>query len=317
MRRKSIFILFVLLLPILGALHAQSNELAATLEVLSSGVEVQRVNTGNWIEVKLEAIVGVGDTIRTDKSGKARITFFSDGVDTELQENTQYRITRFEGQDSSFHIGAEVVVGQTLQRIGRILDSNSSYDITTPSMALAARGTEFVIRVTDSGRAATLVSKGIVNADAENVSADVPPGYGIRRDAGKPLSEVVQATTFDQLDAALDGCAASIKVDGDFSINVRQGADLSFPLIGTIAPTVIDRFFGKAVPNWYRIPFRGGFGWIQSATTKIADGCPGLRSFTDQYGPEDMSLYQSLGNPIEPTDLQQAPAPTPESTPSS
>lgn len=317
MQRKTIVILFILLLPILGTLHAQSNELAATLEVLSAGVEVQRVNTTNWLEVKIEAIVGVGDTIRTDKTGKARITFFSDGVDTELQENTEYRITRFEGQDTSFNIGAEVVVGQTVQRIERILDSNSSYDITTPSMALAARGTEFVIRVTDSGRAATLVTKGVIKADAEAATADVPPGYGIRRDEGKPLSEVVQATTFDQLDAALDGCTATVKVDGDFSLNVRQGADLSFPLVGTIAPTVIDRFFGKTATNWYRIPFRGGYGWVESTTAKIGDGCAGLRTFTDKYGPEDMSLYQSLGNPIEPGELQQAPAPTAESTPSS
>ncbi len=317
MRRKSVFILFILLLPILGTLHAQSDELAATLEVLSAGVEVQRVNTGNWIEVKIEAIVGVGDTIRTDKTGKARITFFSDGVDTVLKENTEYRITRFEGQDTSFNIGAEIVVGQTVQRIGRILDSNSSYDITTPSMALAARGTEFVIRVSDTGRAATLVSKGVVKADAEAVTADVPPGYGIRRDEGQPLSEVVQATTFDQLDSALDGCNATVKVDGDFSLNVRQGADLSFPLVGTIAPTVIDRFFGKATTNWYRIPFRGGYGWVESITAKVAVDCSGLRSFADKYGPEDLSLYQSLGNPIEPSDLQQALAPTPESTPSS
>jgi len=317
MRRKSIVILVIVLLSALGTLYAQSNELAATLEVLSAGVEVQRVNTSNWIEVKIEAIVGVGDTIRTDKTGKARITFFSDGVDTELQENTEYRITRFDGQDTSFNIGAEVVVGQTVQRIGRILDNNSSYDITTPSMALAARGTEFVIRVTDTGRAATLVTKGVVKADAESATADVPPGYGIRGDKGKPLSEVVQATTFDQLDSALDGCTASIKVDGDFSLNIRQGADLSFPIVGTIAPTVIDRFFGKAAPNWYRVPFRGGYGWVESASAKVIDGCAGLRLFTEKYGPEDMSLYQSLGNPIEPSDLQQAPAPTPESTPSS
>ncbi|MBA3868454.1 MAG: FecR domain-containing protein [Anaerolineae bacterium] len=317
MRQKSIFILFILLLPILGIIHAQSDELAATLEVLSSGVEVQRVNTTNWIAVKLEAIVGVGDTIRTDKTGKARITFFSDGVDTELEENTEYRITRFEGKDASFNIGAEVVVGQTLQRIGRVLDSNSSYDITTPSMALAARGTEFTIRVNDAGRAATLVSKGVVKADAESATANVPPGYGIRRDAGKPLSEVVQATTFDQLDAALDGCSASVKVDGDFSLNVRQGADLTFPMVGTIAPNIIDRFFGKTTTNWYRIPFRGGYGWVESASAKLVDGCSGLRQFADKYGPEDVKLYQSLGNPIQPSDLQQAPESTPESTPSS
>jgi hypothetical protein len=318
MRRKTIFVLLALLLPLISTTHAQSNELAATLEVLNAGVEVQRVNTTNWIEVKLEAIVGVGDSIRTDKTGKARITFFSDGVDTQLEPNTEYRITRFEGQDTSFNIGAEVVVGQTVQRIGRILDGNSSYDITTPSMALAARGTEFTIRVNDSGRAATLVTKGVVKADAESASADVPPGYGIRRDKGSPLSEVVQATTFDQLDSALDGCTATIAVDGDFSLNIRQGADLSFPLVGTVAPSTIDRFFGKtATTNWYRVEFRGGYGWVESNTAKIEGTCAGLRLFTDKYGPENLSLYQSLGNPIQPGDLQQGVAPTPESTPSS
>lgn len=314
--RKSLLILVVVLLPVFGTLRAQNTELAATLEVLAAGVEVQRVNTSNWIVVKLEAIVGVGDTIRTDKTGKARITFFSDGVDTDLEPNTEYRITRFEGQDASFHIGAEVVVGQTIQRIGRLLDSNSSYDITTPSMALAARGTEFIIRVTDTGRAATLVSKGVVNANADSATADVPPGYGIRRDEGQALSEVVQAATFDQLDSALDGCTASVSIDGDVSINVRQGANLSFPMIGTIAPTAIDRFFGKSTTTgWYRIPFRGGYGWISSTSVKVEDTCAGLRQFADGYGPEDKSLYQSLGNPIEQDELQTGPAA--ESTPSS
>ncbi|MCC6894005.1 MAG: FecR domain-containing protein [Anaerolineae bacterium] len=318
MRLRLLLVTLCLLLSIFGSVHAQSDELAATLEVLTAGVEVKRVNTNNWIAVNLEAIVGVGDTIRTDGTGKARITFFADGVDTDIEPGTEYRITRFEGTDSSFHIAAEVVVGQTLQRIGRLLDSNSSYDITTPSMALAARGTEFVIRVSDSGRAATLVSQGVVNADAEAAAADVPPGFGIRRDPGQPLSEVVEATTFDQLDSALDGCPASISVQGDFSLNVRIGADRSFPLVGTIAPDMIERFFGQTVSaNWYRIPFRGGYGWVETDSANVDSACSGLRQFTDQFGPENIELYTSLGNPIEPTDLDVVTTPTPESTPAS
>lgn len=318
MRLRVILIIMLLLLPILSTVQAQSDELAASLEVLSAGVEVRRVNTSNWITVNLEAIVGVGDTIRTDATGKARITFFADGVDTDIEPSTEYRITRFEGTDASFNIGAEVVVGQTLQRIGRLLDSNSSYDITTPSMALAARGTEFIIRVGDSGRAATLVTQGVVNADADNATADVPPGFGIRRDPGQALSEVVEATNFDQLDAALDGCVASIQVEGDFSINVRLGADRTFPLVGTVPPDTIDRFFGKtSASNWYRIAFRGGYGWIESSTATLNNSCAGLRQFTDQFGPEDANLYESLGNPIEPADLQQTLIPTAESTPDS
>lgn len=285
------------------------NELAATLEVLVAGVEVQRVNTVNWIAVNVEAIVGVGDLIRTDATGHARVTFFADGVDTELLPNTTYGIQQFAGDDTQFTIQAEVLVGQTIQRLERLLNAGSSYDITTPTMTLAARGTEFAIRVEEEGRAAMLVTEGIVNAANEGDAASVPPGFGIR--AEENLSDVVAATTFDELDAALDGCTAALSTDDDVSLNVRVGAGTEFPRVGTIDASEITLFMGaSASGDWYRIGYRGGFGWILSSTAEIIGQCAGLRIFPDNYGPEDPTLYESIGDPVEMNDL-----PVPEITP--
>lgn len=303
---------FIWLVFCLGIAQAQG-ELAATLEVLAGGVSVQRVNTSDFIPINLEAIVGVGDTIRTDATGRARITFFADGTDTELLPNTEYRILKFEGDTSRFSLQAEVLIGQTQQRLARLLDAQSSYEIRTPRISLVARGTAFAIRVEATQRSAMLVSEGLVAANVEAENAEVGFGFGIRSE-GEQLSDVVRATNFEELDAALDGCSATLSTPDDTSVNVRQGAGRDYPRIGTLNPSDITRFFGiSEAGTWYRVEFRGGFGWVLSSTARIEEACVGLRRFADNYGPEDPSLYTSLGDNIRPEDLQ-APAPSAEST---
>lgn len=314
--RKLFWLLCIFLLAFVtpGFIHAQ-RELAATLEVLSEGVEVQRVNTVNWISVKIEAIVGVGDVIRTNSTGRARITFFADGVDTDIEPDTEYRITSFEGRDEAFRIEAEVIVGQTAQRLNRLLDANSSYSITTPGMVLAARGTQFAIRVEPGGRSAMLVTEGGVSAEAQAATAPVDQGFGVRAASGS-LSDVVPATSFETLDSALDGCTGVVDVTDDVSIIVRVGASLDFPRVGTIDPQDTTLIMGTtASGDWYRIPFRGGYGWILPANLNINPDCAGLRPFPDNYGPEDIDRYTSVGNPIEIDEIRQQLEATPEADP--
>jgi hypothetical protein len=293
-------------------------ELAATLEVLSPTVEVRRVNTVNWITVNVEAIVGVGDLIRTDETGRARITFFADGVDTELLPDTEYRIDRFEGEGDSFTLSASVLLGQSLQRIERLLDANSSYDIETPGMELTVRGTQFQVRVETGGRSAALVYDGTASASQQANTAEVPMGYGIRAAADGPLSDVVVASTFEELDAALDGCSVEVRTQDDVRLNVRIGPSLALPRAGTVAGAEIPKFMGVSESgNWYRIEFRGAFGWVLATDVTLDPGCAGLRVFPDTYQ-EDPTLYEELGDIISLDDLLvQSPTPTAEPTPES
>ncbi len=310
---KKVFLLLIgltALLQVAGA-HAQS-ELAATLEVLSAGVTVQRVNTSNPIHVTVEAIVGVGDVIRTDDTGHARITFFADGTDTELLPNTEYRIDSFTGNQTEFRISVSVLIGQTRQRLNRLLDANSDYTINTPAMALAARGTEFDIRIEDNQRSSLLVRDGLVNASHDSTLSDVAPNYGIRSDLETGLSDVVFASTFAELDAALDGCVAVINSFEDTRINVRVGPNITLPRVGTISADEIGLFMGtSASGQWYRINFRDGYGWILSSAPNINGQCAGLRVFADNHV-EDIEQYSAIGDAIEIDSNWSATIPTAE-----
>lgn len=260
---------------------AQS-EFAATLEVLSSGVEVQRTNTDTFIAVEIEGIVGVGDTIRTDETGEARITFFADGTDVTLDPNTDYRIVEFQGDDDDFQLTVEVLAGEATHRLNRALGARSSYDVETPGMTLAARGTIFAIRVEDTGRSGMLVFEGAVEASADGSEADVPQAFGVRSETDSDLSDVVPASTFDELDSALDGCDVVVTTIDDVSINVRVAPSLDAEQIGTVLASDIDTFVGVSESTiWYRIVYEDRFGWIISSSAEIAGDCSGLRTFSD------------------------------------
>jgi hypothetical protein len=309
------WVIFLFILCLALSVSAQE-ELAATMEVLSSGVEVKRVNTANWIPVKVEAIVGVGDEIRTDATGRARITFFADGVETDVQPNSSLVIQTFTGNTETYQIEVDVLLGQTLQRLQRTLNAESSYNINTPGMTLGARGTEFAVRVEEDGRSAMLVSEGSVNADASESEADVPPGFGVRAEEDASLSDVVEADTFEELDAALDGCAATVTTSDDVRLNVRVAPSKDSPRVGTLDAAEITQINARAASvGWYRVAFRGGFGWILASSTVVDKTCAGLRLFPDSQV-EDASLYEFIGDPIE-LELTPAPEATPETGSSS
>lgn len=297
--RKLIYGVCMFLLLAVSSIGSAQSDFAATLEVLNPGVEVLRVNTRNPIRVSVEAIVGVGDLIQTDSTGRVRITFFADGTDVILEPNTQYRIVEFRGDDTDFRLLVEVVIGQTLHRLSRSLGSNSSYDVRTPGMTLAARGTTFTVRVRDDGRSAMLVNEGVMTASADESSAQVPAEFGVRADQESGLSDVVRATTFEALDSALDGCAASVTTPDDVRLNVRLGPSRDLPRVGSLAAEEIDRFFGVSeTGGWYRVAYRGNFGWVLSSNAKIEDTCAGLRVFANEHR-EDPDLYEALSDPLE------------------
>lgn len=281
MIKRHVFMALGLLITLLlSFVVTAQNEFAATLEVLNAGVEVQRVNTANFISVSVEAIVGVGDTIRTDETGSARVTFFADGTDVTLDPNTEYRIVEFQGDEEDFQLTVEVLVGQTTHRLNRVLGANSSYDVETPGMTLAAQGTVFEIRVEDSGRSGMLVSEGMVDAETDDGSADVPSEFGIRSAVDEPLSDVVRASSFEELDSALDGCSVSVTTVDDVSINVRVAPSLEQERIGIISASDIDTFYGVSeTGQWYRIMFEDDFGWILSSSASVDSSCAGLRVF--------------------------------------
>lgn len=282
--------------PALPRAAAQPADLAALLEVLASGVEVQRVDTANYVPVQVESVVGAGDYIRTDATGRARITFFRDGTSVELEPGTAYFIKEFSGTEDQFRLSVAVLIGITRQQFERLLDADSSYEVETPGATMVVRGTAFDIRVEDGGRSSVLTAEGLVEARSARAAAEIPPAFGLRAEDGS-LSDVVPATTFEELDIALDGCGGSFSTGGDVRLNVRVGPDRAAARVGSIIPENIQTVIGiDESGQWYRIPFRGGYGWVlsETLTVEVDPDCP-----VTIYPPtrtEDVGRYTLVGD---------------------
>ncbi|GAB4547300.1 MAG: hypothetical protein OHK0023_08410 [Anaerolineae bacterium] len=268
----------------LAVVRAQDSELVASLEVLDGGVTIQRAATSGFVLVNFESLVGVGDVIKTAADGRARITFFANGVETDVLPNSEFRIDAFSGSEERYQLTVTLIVGQTAQRVLKVLDSGSSYIINSTGLELAVRGTVFDTRVERSGRSATIVRDGAVKARNVGTAgvADVPAGFGVRAEQGKGLSDVVRAASFAQLDSAIDGCNGVIETIGDVVLNVRIGPGLTFEKIGTLDNLTAQRLYGVTeTTQWYRVMFEGKFAWVFAPAVKLDSACAGLRRFPD------------------------------------
>lgn len=297
MCKRYIQILLIFLLSGLwvGVATSQS-ERVAVLEVLQAGVEVKRAGTDQWIPVSVESIVGVGDSIRTDRTGEARITFFGTGADTELAPSTEFKIRRFDGQDDAFFISVEVLSGITRQQVRGFLDIRSSYELITPGMAMTVRGTEFAVRVEDGGRSSLITTEGAVAALAQRTTEEISAGFGVRAPVGEALSAVVPATTFDELDTALDGVAATFETTADIRLNVRIGPGVDYERVGSLEPSEITTILGTDQTSlWYRIPFREGYAWVSGELIEVKVDLNKVPRYGGDFT-EDISLYTFVGD---------------------
>jgi hypothetical protein len=315
MRRHALsFILIVALLVtsiVVRQSQAAENDLVASLETLEGQVSVKRFDTQEFVTVAKESLIGVGDTIKTNGTGTARITFFANGVETDVLPNSEFRIDVFNGSEDQYTLSVSVLVGQTVQRVTKLLDSGSSYTINSTGLEMAVRGTVFDVRVENSGRSATIVRDGAVTTTNPGASdeASVPAGYGVRAEAGQGLSDVVPATNFAELDSSLDGCTGVINTLYDFRLNVRLGPSLQFARIGSLDTSIQIKLLGSTkTGEWFRIEFKNSYGWIYAPAVAIDSGCVKLREFPDDYAGEDPNSYTDLDPDISFT---VTPGPTP------
>jgi hypothetical protein len=263
---------------------AQQGEQAAVLLVNANAVEFRRAGTDAWLPVR-EAVLGSGDALRTDTTGKATIVFFEDGTEIDMLPNTTLHIDSFTADDDNFTLRVTLVVGQTVHRLKRAFSSKSVYEVKTQSGLLAARGTEFAARQRENTQLSFLAFESAVVVGYGNDSAVVSEGFGGRAEPDGTLSDIVRASSFVELDALLDGCAATVTPQANRLLPVFLGPDETSPGIGTVNPYNITWLTGTTDDRaWYRVPYQDGAGWITTAINVSqvrVDGCAGLRVYPD------------------------------------
>jgi len=177
----------------------------ASLSDVVGVVEMQPAGSDVWQPVAGERAVQVGDLIRTGDLSSVTLVFF-DGSRTSLGANTRITVAQLSAQrdGSSQVIVLDQWLGQTLNRVERLLDPASRFEIETPTAVTAVRGTEFMVQVDDDGATQVTVAEGIVNVTAQETTIEVQAGQSTSVQPDDPPAPVEPATTPPQPPAGSD-----------------------------------------------------------------------------------------------------------------
>ena len=126
----------------------------ASLEAVQPVVQWLAVSRSAWTTLapRQTATVRVGDRVRTEQRGAARLVYFEGSV-TEVGGGTNLAVQRLE-QTAGGGIGASLFqsLGTTVSRVVQLLDPAASFEVETPAATAFVRGTTPRVDVAASGR---------------------------------------------------------------------------------------------------------------------------------------------------------------------
>ena len=137
---------------------ASSTVEKAQLTALSADVSVAtEAAPSAWQVVPTDAAVADGNKIRTSSEGRAVIALKSDIV-ASLDNNTEIQLRLSSDRKENRIV---LAIGSVWNKIGRALEQDEVYEVYTPTMVAAVRGTSFGVSVID-GKEKIIVTDGIV-----------------------------------------------------------------------------------------------------------------------------------------------------------
>ena len=190
----AIALILALLIPLIGcggggpAVPCKISSVSGTVQVLKNG-STNPENATNGMEL------AVGDTITTGSNGSATLTFF-DGSVMEIKANSEILVNEL----TTLSTGSTVVslkeqVGNTINRIGKLVDSSSKYEVDTPAAVAVVRGTVFDLLVLQNGTTTVKAEQDSVSFSASGVTVTVNQGFQSSAVVGgKPSTPLVITT---------------------------------------------------------------------------------------------------------------------------
>jgi hypothetical protein len=167
---------------------ALSFPLSTTLTVISDDVFVKKGDSGNWEKIAKEASLEEGNWVKTSSEGRAVITFF-EGSSTEIEPNTIVCLQEiFSAIKGSTVVMLDQQTGRTWNRVEKLFDPASRFEVQTSAAAAVARGTLFAINVIDNGTTEANVFEGNVVISAQGQQVNAPGGWQTTVNPGEPPS---------------------------------------------------------------------------------------------------------------------------------
>lgn len=158
--------------------------------------EVQRLDKAGQAIGNLESgdVLKMGDTVQTGARSTVTIRFADDSrmLVTEKSKITLTSLVNY-GKTGMADTKVQVFQGGTESRVSPQKGPVARYEINTPAVNLAVRGTGFRIQVDEAnGATRTEVEEGLVAGEANGSQAMIAKGFGIIAEPGKPLGQPVK-----------------------------------------------------------------------------------------------------------------------------
>ncbi len=146
----------------------------------------------------------MGDTITTGNNGSANLTFF-DGSVMEIKANSEILVNELStASTGSTAVSLKETVGSTINRIGKLVDSASKYEVDTPAAVAVVRGTVFDLLVQQNGTTTVKAEQDSVSFTASGVTVTVNQGFQSSALIGGTPSTPSAIATPTQLDTSSD-----------------------------------------------------------------------------------------------------------------
>jgi len=228
--------------PVLGAINIIQPELFMT----APGAEEEEYLRG-------PSVFDVGESLRSDETGMALITWFYDGTESVLGPNSTLTLNNFSGDaKDAFVVDLTLEVGHLVAGMGGIANMSESgaFTVATPAFTVKLLRGQFELTVAEDGATTLVVTEGRVEASVEG-------GEPVAVDGGQVLTGTAGAALGEAQDFANDGVSVNLTgvctATAGTNINVR------------LAPNEDSRRLG-GVPGgqvfWVRAGTEGNL-WLQ------------------------------------------------------
>jgi hypothetical protein len=148
---------------------------SALLDAISSQVTLAHAG-GVARQVTLEQIIRSGDTVATDETGRAAVTY-PDGSTALLEENSALTIEFVQTSAGDYVVRMQQTLGRVWYAVTRAVALGSRYEVRSAAMASVIRaGSDSYVSVSPTGETTIVTINGTVDASAGGVDVSVPAG---------------------------------------------------------------------------------------------------------------------------------------------
>ena len=172
----AVAIIVALVIVLLGN-RGETTTPTGTISSPIGEVLVQKQGSTTWIQAVSGMKLNEGDRLKTGGNSTTEIVFFEGSV-TEVGADSEILLSEMEvaPNTGSTSIHLNQLVGHTVNRVQKLVDSASNYEVETPAGSAVVRGTAFKSYVRDDGYTTIYCEEGAVWFSAGGVTVVLNEG---------------------------------------------------------------------------------------------------------------------------------------------